>query len=537
MIKARQIFFLLGSVIIGLLFISLIIVWSINLQKPNTLLIQSPELNQSAKFISNEAALSLHLKVNPNEITNYSEAFAKDKTRKRAKQITEKLINSSFALAGIDFNKEISKWIGEELSFAILEDGKNYEWLISLTSKDPTATKEFLESYWQKQSLSGFYPEAIDYKGVGIISNKEAKEAKYTKKGMSTSLVNSDTLLISSTKEILKNALDVSQYPDKNQYENINLVTLVNNLNKGIALITVAPKKLHPWFNLPYSETNNSSVNNFVGALYPEEKSIVLEGVFEFKDPLKSSNSNSIGINSFRNSLISLNGSEKSLAIVNNASSILNPITQDPLLSLIRPLLTQELSDPKRLTPKLIYQEEEGDLIWMQGSNGWSILTNTSTTDMGKIDNVLREQGLLNSSIRSNGEEFKVWSKLIEKEKDKKSLFTNEVKAILQINEGQNFWGETLMAIEDLKQYKDLMLKNNQLENISPAKEKYYSQLIYLGEENSKNRLKKWYPWQLAQTLVGGTLDSSIKGLSVAIGLDNSINDHYLFVNGKLNLG
>ena len=79
------------------------------------------QLPETARFFPKETSLSLHLMVNPKKIPEYFESTTSTKNKKEARERTENLIEGLFALTGLDYDKELSRWISSGVSLAIYQ--------------------------------------------------------------------------------------------------------------------------------------------------------------------------------------------------------------------------------------------------------------------------------------------------------------------------------------------------------------------------------------------------------------------------------
>ena len=93
---------------------------------------------------------------------------------------------------------------------------KKFEWLITLSNKKGIDTKKYVQRFWQTRSLAGTDIETDTYRGIGIISGRSAlfENAPIF---LASALVDEQIFLLSSNKEVLKTALNISQIPEENQ--------------------------------------------------------------------------------------------------------------------------------------------------------------------------------------------------------------------------------------------------------------------------------------------------------------------------------
>jgi hypothetical protein len=186
------------------------------LQRNSPLNIQAELLHTpaAAKFLPRKANLSIYLQLDPNQLPAYGRAIATAKQRKNAALALAELRNNLFAITGLNYNSELSDWLGSETALALLANSNPQEqpnWILALSSRTPMGAREFLQRFWQNRSLAGGDLEISSYRGLGLISSSDPKAP------LATALINDQLVLLASQREALEDALDSSQVDALNQ--------------------------------------------------------------------------------------------------------------------------------------------------------------------------------------------------------------------------------------------------------------------------------------------------------------------------------
>ena len=170
--NSRQSYFLISVISILSIFIG-IFIWS----NKNPKLITNFNEDSfnppySSKYIPKNSDLISHWKLNPNELTKYIENH-QDRINKNTINKKINLIrDSSFKLISLDFGKDISRWVGDYGSFALLNSNKQplKDWIMVLGIKEDVNIEEELKSISDQ--------EIIDKK----IKSSDSKIAIFSKK-------------------------------------------------------------------------------------------------------------------------------------------------------------------------------------------------------------------------------------------------------------------------------------------------------------------------------------------------------------------
>ncbi len=132
----------------------------------------------ASQFVSKNAPLMASLLVNPQRLESLSQLIASPPNRRQTHQQLRDLEKTLLANTGLNYQKEIQPWLGEEITFAVNsldfdrnpDNGATPGYLLIAQAKDSNRAKEFLQASYSKQAISGKYDLVFEtYKGVNLI--------------------------------------------------------------------------------------------------------------------------------------------------------------------------------------------------------------------------------------------------------------------------------------------------------------------------------------------------------------------------------
>lgn len=230
--KLRSLFSFLIAGVLALLALSAGGFYWLTTQTPLNLLNGGPTTNPAAAvFVSKQAPLLVSMLVNPDRIESLRQVFATPAERSRSHAEFEQIKKSLLANTGLDYSRDIQPWIGDEITLAITapdfdrdrKNGQQTGFLLALSSQNSDRSQQFLDSYWQKQSIATKSVQFEQYKGVKL-TYKESP--KINQKSQPVSPLNRLSLPISSLPSSFATAL----ISDSSDSENIhNFVLFANN--------------------------------------------------------------------------------------------------------------------------------------------------------------------------------------------------------------------------------------------------------------------------------------------------------------------
>ncbi|MEB3159467.1 MAG: DUF3352 domain-containing protein [Synechococcus sp.] len=519
--KARSFFLALAAAVMVLLTITAGLWWAMAQQSPLKLAQQPLELPRAARFIPRQATLSLHWLVDPGRLPAYAQAVAPSSQRRAARDVVQQLRDGAFGLAGLEFSDELADWVGPEVSLALL-DGPSDEgrlgWVMALSSRDQDGAKRFLQRFWQTRSLAGTDLQISRYRGMGVISGRGALLGR-DPQPLATALIDDDLLLLASGRGVLEQALDVSQLQDMHQLGDADLQRRVSQLGTGVALITASPQALSTWLGMPADVVRQPDLEGLVAALGFQGANLSVDGMLRFRSPVvKSSGSAAAATASGRESLLSsAGGNAEALAVLTNPASLLAPASEDPQAQWLGPVLSAQLKALSAPGLDAITTHADGPLLWAQLKEGWLLGTQSGHPGAEAVDEVLKGQGLVASSLEAERGPLKVWTKLQRKRSHGSDSLQAQLAVALAKDGSQEWWGESLDALQQRRDDKALQPRLQQLKALDDGEAPLPQQLA-LAAPLSRDQLQRWRPWTLVQTVAGRSLLDPVQGLAVGVG-------------------
>ncbi len=534
--KARP--FLIAVVATVLVLLSLVagLGLAIARQNPLRLVDQTLELPRAARFVPKKAALSVHWLVDPARVPAYAQAVAPPRDRRVVRDGAEQIRDGAFAFAGLDFQTELVDWLGPQVSLALLEPDEpegSMGWLLVLESRDQDGARRFLQRFWQARSLAGTDLQISRYRGMGVISGQGALSGR-DPQPLATALIDDDLLLLASGRGVLEEALDVSQLSDQHQLGDQELVRSLRGLGDGVAVVTASPAAVHSLLGLPESISQRQDLLGLVAAFQPEGADLAIEGLLRFQQPLEGVFSE-LG-DGLAELTASAGGKAETLALISSPSRLLDSTDQDPLVQWLGPLLQQQLTKAEVASAATIAGLDDGPLLWLQQPEGWVVGTQQEHPAVSMVDDALTEQGFIRSDLPSDQEPLQVWTRLARQQSSSKDSLEAKLGVALAQEPGQAWWGQTLAALQQRSQTKALQPRLGQLNELNRDGHPLAQQLA-LGAISGRGQLQHWRPWRYVQKLAGGSMQSSVQGLAIAIGPDQDENSSSLRMRVRLNLG
>ncbi|HEY9703093.1 MAG TPA: DUF3352 domain-containing protein, partial [Allocoleopsis sp.] len=160
---------------------------------------------------------------------------------------------------GLDYQKDVQPWLGNEITLAVTSldfdhnpsNGQQPGYLLILNSKNQVKSKEFLQLFWQKQSVTQDNLVFDEYEGVKII---------YSKDSLVSAIVGQGFVLFANHPKVLREAIN-------NVQANINLNDSAS-YQKSLQTLTSSRLGLI-FFNLPEITTklgeDENSINQYQG--------------------------------------------------------------------------------------------------------------------------------------------------------------------------------------------------------------------------------------------------------------------------------
>jgi hypothetical protein len=184
-----------------------------------------------AMFLPQNAPLSLSLTVNPDRLLAVSPSplkFGPSKTQTELEDLRDSLLG----LGELDYKTQVLPWLGDEMTLAVtsrdvdrtLQDGRQPGYLLILKTKDATASRNFLRSFWRLRSSMQTAQNKEMYQGseitYGQVKNAipQFSEVPFT---LASAIVGDQYLLFANSPKVLKNAINNVQTSNLNLKANV----------------------------------------------------------------------------------------------------------------------------------------------------------------------------------------------------------------------------------------------------------------------------------------------------------------------------
>jgi Protein of unknown function (DUF3352) len=247
--KGPSLYIWIAAGIVTLLLISLASFYWLSPKTSTKLARGTGNLGQpsSAIFVSKQAPVMVSLLANPQRLNGSIEA-----------NFGVSVVKSVFKNTGIDYQKDIEPWLGNEISLAVttldidrdLNNGRQPGYLMALATAKPEKGKEFLEVLFSKRVLAGATLATEDYQGIKLIYD----DAKPQLKSLYGAMIGDNILLFANDLKVLKESVNNVQAPDLNLTSSRKYQQAIKELpEKGLGLAFLNLKNVAEWqgLNIP----------------------------------------------------------------------------------------------------------------------------------------------------------------------------------------------------------------------------------------------------------------------------------------------
>lgn len=260
----RSFFYSLAASVVVLLLIGISGYYWIVSQSPLPLLRGGSQTTPTAAmFVSKQAPVMVSMLVNPDKLESLRQLVTSPLERRRSRSELEGLKTSLLADTGLDYRRDIQPWLGEEITLAVTSgdidrdrsNGKQPGYLLALTTKDSTKSREFLQLLFSKRAIAGRELVSEQYNGVNLFSDtqpvaanlpettKKLKLAKPPQQNyLAGAVVGDRFVLFANHSKVLREAINNVQAPDLNltsssQYQ--QALSLLPSARIGVAFLNL----------------------------------------------------------------------------------------------------------------------------------------------------------------------------------------------------------------------------------------------------------------------------------------------------------
>ncbi len=532
--KANPFVFSLGLTLVLIVVATLGIWKESNTNKPLKLDIQTIEVPDSGRYIPKNSYLTIHFNIDANQIPKYIASLSTQKKHNLALNKGNTFRNGLFALIGLDFEQDLSKWIKPRFSFSILNNvgvPNEKAWLLALEGINNDATQNFITSYWEKQSSSGLEIEKEEFEGEYII-HEINQNLENDNQSISMSLFDNNVLIVSSDKQVIEQAIQVSKDPSKNQLFDNELKETIANLDDGSALITASSEALQSFLQVPALVVEKIKPSGFAASVKAEGNKIFLDSYFKFNE-----NFNFMGTNN-NNDVIPFNYQElnlENIAIINKATKLIDIDKADIYSKWFGDLFRKSLLDFQTPISNIIVELEKDELIIGTNTKGW-LLGVKGDDILSKIESILEDQGFNKSIVNLQDKTITVWSKLVVKREELLYELFPKIELILSKTPNINLWTNDISLLEERHRENQSGQQIDQLNQIVTKPEIETTQKLSLGEDSTQRILNSWKPWQIIKTGVSKAPNLKATHLELNVGEDNQNEESALNLRGVLSI-
>lgn len=529
--------------------------WWLVLQRSPLALQHRPlALPLAARFVPRSAPLTLHWLVGAEAAGSYARAVAPPRQRRAAAAAVDRLRDGAFAAAGLDYGSELSSWLGDEVSLALLtppDQAGEPGWVLALRSRDNEGARRFLQRFWQTRSLAGTDLQVSRYRGMGLISGRGALVGE-SPRPLATALIHDDLVLIASGRGVLEQALDVSQIDELNQAASPPLRQAVARLGQGVALLTARPAALERWLGLPADPQLASPASELVAALSPSGRGLAVDALVQLRAPLASRPlvGGEALLQQLHVPVASLALLQDPAALLGAAASTPSPAadapplaasaevqpleprqpvepvplaatatTPDPWRSLLGPVLARALAAEAGPLPALVAGADRGPLLWARQEEGWLLGTRLDNPAPEALQADLTRQGFTAAPLSLRGQTLEAWTQL-----ESRPVRGNPDQLQARLAGARSpqgdlaWWGQGLAVLGQQRDgHGQPRRRLDQLQALgTPQAPVQWA----MDGATARGLLARWQPWRLLATLASTPLSERLEGAALSLDAD-----------------
>ncbi len=174
-------------------------------------------------FVPKQSPLVISLLVNPERLESFAQLVVQPERRRRSHRELRDLEQSLLAKTGLDYEKEVKPWLGEEITLAVTsldydhqaENGIQPGYLLVVHSKDPELSREFLQLSYATAAIAGNSDLVYD-QSQGVKLTYRRFRGAMPNSNLFASAVVGEYVLFANHPKVLRQALTSLQAPDLN---------------------------------------------------------------------------------------------------------------------------------------------------------------------------------------------------------------------------------------------------------------------------------------------------------------------------------
>lgn len=303
--KSRSFFSILSGVVLGLVLLGAIgAFWltarTAQLPKPT----DRSATPTAAMFVPRQAAAMVSLLVNPDRLESFWVAESSAAQRKTLKANLAQLQHSLFATMGLDYERDLQAWIGDEVTFALTSpdadrdptNGTQPGYLLALTVQDPQSAESAIQAFWRRRvGTKDLVTET--FAGVPIVHADDANSTDPA--NLASATVGNQYVLFANSPKVLRSALNDVQVPTLSLESSFTYQQALEQLpQKQLGFVFANVAQLQPWLgqsllsktalsdllNPPNSPTD-IRYESLLVTLEPDPQGIVANAALRLSEP------------------------------------------------------------------------------------------------------------------------------------------------------------------------------------------------------------------------------------------------------------
>ena len=319
-------------------------------------------------FVPRRSLFTFSLLTRPERLISLQQAVVSPDYRPRAEREVAQLQHSLKELSGLDYWKDVLPWAGEEITFAytsadIDRDEANglqpgYLLAVEIAPGQRLRAQEFLQLFWQQQSLAGYPPQSQQVSGVPILSSSAA--AKSTSKLMTaTALIGGEFVLFSNSAEVIRSSVHSAQTAD--------------NLAQDQRYRTVAEQLSEPRIALAYFNIRLLAQKESASISPPSDSfvavSIELTQAGLTADVKRAGGSS----NSLTDASVGLTDASTGLSVLDNIPDNSQLVISGDHIDRLQSILLDVGLSPNLLPDFLTMGSSQAQMLWQSSDSGYAL--------------------------------------------------------------------------------------------------------------------------------------------------------------------
>jgi hypothetical protein len=192
--------------------------WYLTASGPLKLLAGSDRpIATATAFVPAQSPFTLSLLTRPERIEALQQAMVSPAQRQQARSEIEQIKQSLLKITGLDYDGDLQPWIGNEATFAYSDldldlDASNaqqpgYLLALEIAPEHQQQARDFLQLFWQRQSLAGNPPQSEQISGVRVLYGSR-KTPKLTH---ASALVGGQFVIFANDLRVLRRSIRAAQ--------------------------------------------------------------------------------------------------------------------------------------------------------------------------------------------------------------------------------------------------------------------------------------------------------------------------------------